>query len=353
MSEEKVLTKEIVEQRPAIPNQILHFTDYTSIEDAAADLLGTDKYHGTGINLSGLKQLTDTAAAGLSKHRGPLFLNGISELSDEAAKSLSEFNGALFLDNLLELSDEAAKSLSNTGGALHFGNLSEFSDVAARILAGRSNTHFSEATSRRVKNSMVITKEVALEHVNSSFIYLNEYGRIDDDAAAVFGGRECDGASLHFDGLSEISDLAAEHLSKHKGQLHLNGLTNISDAAAESLSNHQAEEFDDIGLCLDGLTSLSDAAAKSLGAHGSYLSLMGLNEQLSDSAAAHLAQHQLSDSAAASHLAQYDHLEIEIGEWTNSANNSFSNAIAAKSDGCLSSIVVIIGLLWGIYELTP
>ncbi|MDA7647245.1 hypothetical protein N8661_00210 [Akkermansiaceae bacterium] len=42
--------------------------------------------------------------------------------------------------------------------------------------------------------------------------------------------------SLNLDGLTELSDAAAESLSKHKGTLSLAGLTELSDAAAESLS---------------------------------------------------------------------------------------------------------------------
>ena len=39
---------------------------------------------------------------------------------------------------------------------------------------------------------------------------------------------------LNLDGLTELTDAAAESLSKRKGGLSLNGLTELSDAAAES-----------------------------------------------------------------------------------------------------------------------
>jgi len=38
---------------------------------------------------------------------------------------------------------------------------------------------------------------------------------------------------------STISDIAAESLSKHKGELWLSGLTTLSDTAAEHLSKHK------------------------------------------------------------------------------------------------------------------
>ena len=118
---------------------------------------------------------------------------------------------------------------------------------------------------------------------------------------------------LSLDGLTEFSDAAAESLSKHKGSrlsgcLSLNGLSKLSDAAAESLSKFQGGD-----LVLDGLPELSDAAAKSFSKHEGYLSLDGLTE-LSDAAAESLSKHngrlaldsltKISDTAAALLLGQ-------------------------------------------------
>jgi hypothetical protein len=60
------------------------------------------------------------------------------------------------------------------------------------------------------------------------------------------------------EGLTSLSDPAAEILSGCKADLRLSGLRTLSDAAAESLSKHTRNLF------LEGLTELSDAAAKSL-----------------------------------------------------------------------------------------
>jgi hypothetical protein len=67
--------------------------------------------------------------------------------------------------------------------------------------------------------------------------------------------------SLRLNGLTSLSDAAAECLSKYCGNLHLEGLIGLSDAAAESLSRQQGCLF------LTGLTSLSDSAAESLRRH--------------------------------------------------------------------------------------
>ena len=73
-------------------------------------------------------------------------------------------------------------------------------------------------------------------------------------------------------------------MSNFRGRdLPLNGLTSLSDPAAERLGNYWGE------LSLDGLTSLSDAAAESLSKHEGQLSLVWDN--LPDSAAEILRQH--------------------------------------------------------------
>ena len=48
-----------------------------------------------------------------------------------------------------------------------------------------------------------------------------------------------EGQALNLPYLTELSDVAAESLAKHKGELGLNGLTELSDEAAKLLSKHQ------------------------------------------------------------------------------------------------------------------
>ena len=121
-----------------------------------------------------------------------------------------------------------------------------------------------------------LTKEIA-----EQFVYLSEFTELDDDAAESFSKHVGD---LDLDGLTSLSDAAAESLSRQKGNyLYLNGLPILSDAAAESLSRYDGE------LQLSGLTSLSDAAAESLSRHEGKLYLR-LNN-LPASAAEILRQH--------------------------------------------------------------
>lgn len=125
---------------------------------------------------------------------------------------------------------------------------------------------------------------------------------------------KCKG-DLFLDGLSELSDASAESLSKKKGVLSL-GLTRLSDASAESLSKHEGD------LYLESLTELSDSAAEHIATHIGELDLSGLTE-LSDEAVESLSKckgflnlsglKELSDAAAKS-LARIDPEKLGILE---------------------------------------
>ena len=47
--------------------------------------------------------------------------------------------------------------------------------------------------------------------------------------------------SLYLQGLTTLSDAAAQALARHKGYLSLSGLTSLSDGAAEALAQHKRE----------------------------------------------------------------------------------------------------------------
>ena len=86
MSEKKVITKEIAEKFLADPIPLDSLTEFSSIEDTAAESLS--KHEGY-LQLNGLTELSDAAAESLSKHQGDLNLSGLTELSDAAAASRS------------------------------------------------------------------------------------------------------------------------------------------------------------------------------------------------------------------------------------------------------------------------
>ena len=78
-----MLTKEIAEQRILVGEYHVDLSEFTSIEDDAAESLS--KLQG-GLSLNGLTEITDAAAESLSRFQGDyLYLDGLTELSDAAA----------------------------------------------------------------------------------------------------------------------------------------------------------------------------------------------------------------------------------------------------------------------------
>ena len=71
---------------------------------------------------------------------------------------------------------------------------------------------------------------------------------------------------LSLDGLTELSDAAAESLATHEGDLSLKGLTKLTNTLlARRLAGQEGV------LVLSDLTELSDAAAESLSKHEDWI----------------------------------------------------------------------------------
>ena len=176
------------------------------------------------------------------------------------------------------------------------------------------------------------------------------------------------------EGLTTLSDAAAESLSKHEGEIDLCGLTNLSDAAAESLSKHEGQPTRGwtMDLGLGGLTELSAAAAESLSKHKGHLDLGGLTE-LSDAAAESLSKHKDLDlsgltelsAAAAESLSKYEgELSLyDLTELSDAAAESLSKhtgetlklrSLTELSDTAARSLSNHEGELWldGITKLS-
>jgi hypothetical protein len=88
--------------------------------------------------------------------------------------------------------------------------------------------------------------------------------------------------------LTDLSDVAAEQISKIPDSLYLTGLETISDSAAELLGRHKGE------LILDGIINISDEAVKSLSENDGELRFCGL-KSLSDQAAKYLGERDPKD----------------------------------------------------------
>jgi hypothetical protein len=116
---------------------------------------------------------------------------------------------------------------------------------------------------------------------------LKWFTAITDDAAEMLLSKNefglC-GEVLDFSGLTDLSDIAAEHLGKLQAlELDLSGLTSINDRSAENLSGFGSS------LNLSGLHFLSDSASRNLSKCGPELKLNGLTS-LSDAAAESLSK---------------------------------------------------------------
>ncbi|MDB4488910.1 hypothetical protein N9017_02215 [Akkermansiaceae bacterium] len=172
-----------------------------------------------------------------------------------------------------------------------------------------------------------ITFEIAKQFLeNEGSVDLSEATTIDDDAADALGERDDYDFSpqLFLNGLTKISNAAAESLSKNNNQLFLDGLTEISDAAAESLCAVDHEGT----LSLNGLTEISDSIAELMSRGKKELNLGGLIK-ISDAAAKSLSWHKgdlflddgisLSDAAAKSLSKREGEINyMESAEWVKS-----------------------------------
>jgi hypothetical protein len=298
MSEVKILTKEIAEQFIADEESVdlSKFTKmdkggYTAVVEHLLPRIQFryDVDDGISVDEKLLAELRSKLIENLPdefivKHRHyhcEMEIEGYEIMNPEYFKKLQE-----------ALKSEESVSLPNTPG--HWESELPISDLAnAFQIISVSQEDVDAFRKLYQKNSIGITdlSLFLVEEENED----EEWFSIDD---------EDEEGELELEGITELSDAAAESLSKHKGELNLNGLTELSEAAAKSLSKHYGE------LNLDGLTELSDSVAQSLSKHKGCLSLNGLTE-LSDAAAKNLSKHkggslnldgltELSDAAAKS-----------------------------------------------------
>jgi len=294
------LTKQIIEDELAEDVEVADFSFYDSVDDdAVGALIG---FEGT-LNLGGLVELSDAMhdaipqfkcsilglaslstlsdedAYSLSKFEGEeIGLQGLYEISDSAAKALSQYKGQLDLEGIYKLSDESASHFAKHKGALFLTGLDELSDVAANFLKEKFTPNrvvLSDALNAKLNSLRSITLDVARMLMEDEEFAHNydqfEFTQIEDDAAELLSSFEVD--ELFLDGVAELSDAAAESLSKYNGDLSLTGLKSLGDNAATSFSKFKGGYLDlnrhpdwQPAPCQPShrLTKLSEAAAKSL-----------------------------------------------------------------------------------------
>jgi hypothetical protein len=141
--------------------------------------------------------------------------------------------------------------------------------------------------------------------INPDGYDLSTFTSIDDNAASELGNMK--GYSLDLSGLENISNIAAEYISKFVGSLNLSGISGLSDSAANSLSAHKGtlelNMLKDISihalenlirhhqgsLSLNSLNDLPDSVAVIVSNQTNSISLMGI-EEISELASEHLSK---------------------------------------------------------------
>jgi hypothetical protein len=163
--------------RPPTYGEILNLTFLRELSNSAALRFASLGYD---LDLSGLLVLNESAAEALGSHGHVLRLDGIKSLTKGTARFLSQKVGALYLDGLRDLPLSIATILSAKVDFLSLGGLEELSLELAETLARHRGT-------------------------------------------------------LALNGVRRLPEASAALLSQHDGQLQLKGLTDIDDALGVQL----------------------------------------------------------------------------------------------------------------------
>ena len=246
------------------------------------------------LKIDGMKNLSDEAAAELSRHKGRLSLNDLVKISDSAARHLANHEGPLSLDGIKRLSKTASRILFRRNFPDSFDGLQTLPPkIAARLAKSERYWLFLS----RVKSlSADSAKELAR---STGYVELNGLKKLSPSAAKAFASHK---GRLALGGICEISVPLARALALHKGDLSLGGLKEISVEVAEALAPCRgalnldgleeltAEVAEVLArrkhpLSVDGLTSLSDSAARALANFQGHLSCEGLLKKAPEVAA--------------------------------------------------------------------
>lgn len=214
MDDEKILTKEIAEQFLAGEDSV-DLNEFTSLEDDAADLLGT--YSGSDLFLFNIKNFSVTAAKGLARYGGTLTID-VSNASDQAIAELSKAsNEGLNLWGVRNLTAGTAEILSSFEGMLTLADLDSLTEEVAEKLSNQTHT-----------------------------LQLGPLKEITPEVCKILSRYQ--GDSLFFDELVSLSSDCAKHLSAYEGYLTFFDTKRISDSAAGWLSKKKGGGIGFFGL---------------------------------------------------------------------------------------------------------
>ncbi len=204
--------------------------------------------HSFTTYLSGLTTLAIPAARQLVDHRHPLVL-GLTELTEELASILSKHKGGKLVLPLRSLSASAAGALAEYPGELHLNSVTELSTEAALMLAKHKGKLCLDGIETISHDAACALAESDVEIIGMrSLIYLDDSDSHIGLAAKLVKNNEY----LSLLNLKSISEKIAYILIKCRGSLYLDGLHELSDGVAAALALHEGE------LSLKGLSRLED-----------------------------------------------------------------------------------------------
>jgi hypothetical protein len=230
----------------------LNLGSLTNLPDEVAKRLGQSK---CGIDLNGLKELSEESAIALSENRGGfLDLKGLTKISDKAAVAIAKFKGNyLYLGGVTSMSDELAEALAlYRGTMIELSNLHELSESAAAKFC-KIHAHVSLPSLKVISVPVAESLSKLTDRLDLGLESISE------GAAAALAENE---SLLVLTHLRELKDREAAELAKHRGPLLLYDLNSLPNTPghldlARKLSEGQS-------LLLFGVTSLSDEAAEEL-----------------------------------------------------------------------------------------
>ncbi len=312
-----------------IEYEFIDLSDGTSITEEAAEILSS--YEGT-LYLTGLTELSESAAKSLSRHKGPeIELGdasdeiGLPTITDGVSEALAQYEGRLHLGGLKEMSDITAKNFGSASNlVLALPPIHRSVTVSEQGLAYLEENQSAEPWVGEMRkfrtldktNAEILLADGCLKKVYKGGgapyeFYIHDMLYVTEDGAQIMAREYAppeDFTELMLDELRFMEANAAQHLAQVKYGLILENLRSLSDDAVKAISLHKGGLLD-LGidnpsdaqlailseregqLALAGLTKLSDVAAEALAQHKGDLWLENLAE-LSDAAAEFLSKHK-------------------------------------------------------------
>ena len=251
------------------------------ISDKSAEIISMFK--GESLSIKGAN-LSEIAKKHLVKNLTIEFYLETDKISEDVAHAFGTFKGPELKLEVSELSPACASALAIYGGKLSLINVKEISDEAAEKLARYSGPGIKIVASNRMDFKISDAALISLSKIKNN-LTLYSFPEASDNVIGSFvertirdsSGRTIHDLIRHSNNISsanlkeivkqhsridlelrEISDEAAEILSKNQGKLVLSGLKKISDNCASILAKHKGELYllKDVEITAQGMETL-------------------------------------------------------------------------------------------------